>query len=84
MLNQITSVLFSLDPMNTGCVENDVYDEYTIEAESILAHASDSFATISLEDAVINTFNDNFWTDCLTKSQVDQICAKLIPIFCQA
>ena len=35
ILNDINEVLFTNDPMNTGCIENDLRDEYMEEAVAI-------------------------------------------------
>lgn len=61
-LQEVTRILFELDPMNTACVENDVPDEYINEAKMILNN-------IEVKDV----FDYQFWTGCLTYDQIHQI-----------
>ena len=59
---QISRILFDLDPMNTSCVENDMFDEY------------DDVASLIHEGfSVRHAFNKQFWKDCLNSKHVKVI-----------
>lgn len=65
ILNDINEVLFTNDPMNTGCVENDLRDEYMEEAVAI-NHLIDMDATeLEIEVVVKTVFDKFFWDNCL-------------------
>ena len=67
----INKVLFKLDPMSTGCKENELEDEYYEVATRISYNwFSDSF---TLYDAVKFVFYENFWEDALSNFQVMSI-----------
>lgn len=59
---EISAVLFKLDPMGTACVENDLFDEY------------DDVATLIANGTPIKkAFDQRFWEDCLTAQQLSSI-----------
>ena len=61
---EISFVLWKLDPMRTGCADDDVMrDEYEFQAEEI---ADLTTAGTPLRSAVIEVFEKWFWEDCLT------------------
>lgn len=64
---QISKILFQLDPMNTSCVENDLFDEY------------DDIATlISTGVSIKEAFDQRFWVDCLSPKQIDKITISIV------
>ena len=65
ILSEINSILFTRDPMNTGCVENKLEDEYIEEAVAI-NHLIDMDATdLEIEVVVKTVFDKFFWDNCL-------------------
>lgn len=63
----ISAILFQLDPMNTCCIENDLYDEYADVAE-----------LISSGTAVKTAFEQRFWEDCLSPQVIETITAAIV------
>ncbi len=59
--------LFQLDPMHTGCVENNATDEYDGLARSICARMDQSE---SLEQALRDVFDNAFWPGALSPESV--------------
>jgi hypothetical protein len=53
-------ILFKLDPMHTGCVENDLYDEYSRIAWGIAEQFKEG---IPLTEAIANEFDFWFWEE---------------------
>lgn len=63
---EISTVLWKLDPMRTGCAgDEEMRDEYEFQAEEI---ADLTTAGMPLRSAVIEVFEKWFWEDCLTSS----------------
>ncbi len=65
-LQEVTQILYELDPMNTACVENGLKDEYISEAKLIINNNN-----------VKAVFDYQFWTGCLTDDQIQQIQAAI-------
>ena len=54
----IASVLYAIDPINTSCNVNGLYDEYLPEAREL--------AELELrEDTIVEVFDGWFWEGCL-------------------
>lgn len=66
--------LFQLDPMHTGCVENDATDEYDGLANSICTRMNQGD---SLEQALRDVFDDAFWPGALSPESINT-CARTI------
>ena len=82
--NEISSALWELDPMRTGCAGDDAMrDEYEFQAEEI---ASLTSIGVSLRTAVVEVFEKWFWEDCLisgtSTSRLDAIVEKISKINC--
>ena len=73
-MSEINNVLFLLDPMNTGCVENQFKDEYEEEAEHIQHLIQQGY---DIESAIITSFNYHFWDDCLSSKMVSMIASEI-------
>ena len=67
----LNEVLFDLDPAGTACKENDAFDEYESIAAIIIERVREHSEPIDV--AIRNSFNDLFWSDILTKDQIDAI-----------
>lgn len=77
--DEISSVLWELDPMRTGCTEDaTMHDEYEFQAEEI---ASLVKAGVPLRAAVVEVFDKWFWEDCLisgaSTSRLDAIVEEI-------
>lgn len=68
--NELTSVLFELDLMNTCCVENDMIDEYDQVSAFIIQKIDDG---LSFEESVIESFDEAFWVGCITLQEINKI-----------
>ncbi|MDN7124152.1 hypothetical protein [Pseudidiomarina terrestris] len=69
LLERLNKALFESDPMNTGCQENDAYDEY----EGIAAAAVNYMIRGATErDAITQALKDSF-DDLVTDEKVDQV-----------
>ena len=75
--SQISEILYNLDPMSTGCVENSLTDEYANEAERISFYLSQGRA---LKDAIVTVFDYNFWENCLTDDKIKAIMKEMTSI----
>ena len=65
-LGTLLDALQRADLMGTGCFLNDgMEDEYAPEARQIARLLADGS---SLHDAIITTFDDQFWVGCLDES----------------
>ena len=73
----VHQAIYFIDPMNTGCVENCMEDEYCSETKEIVAAVQ---AGNSLNESVLNTFNANFWEGCLTPDTLKLICQNITEI----
>ena len=65
ILSDINTVLFLNDPMNTGCVENDLRDEYMEEAVAINQLIDVDSTQLEIEVVVKTVFDMFFWENCL-------------------
>lgn len=74
---QISHLLFTADPMNTCCKENDGFDEYDKVAEDILATLNEGD---TLENAVSQTLWIWFGEDLATAEKVEQVIQVLAPL----
>lgn len=84
ILNDINEVLFTNDPMNTGCVENDLCDEYMEEAVAI-NHLIDMDATdLEIEVVVKTVFDKFFWEECLSGDELADIANDIQLILAKA
>lgn len=78
--DEITSILWQLDPMRTGCAGDEAMrDEYEFQAEEI---ASLTATGTSPRAAVVEVFEKWFWEDCLISgsdtSRLDAIVEKIL------
>lgn len=61
MINDLNSYLYEIDPAGTCCKENNVDDEYFVEAWAAAQHYSfESNPTDSLHKYLIDTLEDSF------------------------
>ena len=75
LAHQISEILFNLDPMNTGCKENDLKDEYLAEACDIADQVM--FPGISVNFVVETVFDSYFWEGCLKQEALNSIVTKI-------
>ena len=62
-VDEISAVLWELDPMRTGCAGDEAMrDEYEFQAEEI---SSLMGTGVPLRTAVVQVFDKWFWEDCL-------------------
>ena len=78
-VDEISAVLWELDPMRTGCSGDEAMrDEYEFQAEEI---ASLIGTGVPLRTAVVQVFDKWFWEDCLASntdtSRLDSIINKI-------
>ena len=78
--DEITSILWQLDPMRTGCAGDETMrDEYEFQAEEI---ASITANGMPLRATVVEVFEKWFWEDCLISgsdtSRLDAILEKIL------
>ena len=78
--DEITSILWQLDPMRTGCAGDETMrDEYEFQAEEI---ASITANGMPLRATVVEVFEKWFWEDCLISgsdtSRLDAIVEKIL------
>ena len=81
---EISSVLWELDPMRTGCKgDATMQDEYEFQSQEIVSMID---AGTSIREAVIQVFDKWFWEDCLisgtSTSRLDAIVEKISKITC--
>lgn len=81
-VDAISTLLWELDPMRTGCTGDEAMrDEYDFQAEEI---ASLMGTGIPLRTVVAQVFDKWFWEDCLisgtSTSRLDAIVAKISTI----
>lgn len=62
---QITQILYQIDPMGTCCVENDATDEY------------ESVARIIMTEGVKSAFYNSFWEGCISDETIQSIEAAI-------
>ena len=76
--NTVNQLLFSLDPMGTGCVENELEDEYDNVAQAIAQGLAQGHGVRS---TVLAVFDAHFWDGCLLegsrRQKLEQIVAAL-------
>lgn len=70
----ISSILWALDPMRTGCADNDnMEDEYDFQAQEIAELVGSG---MPIRTAVVQVFDFWFWEDCLISgSRTDRLDA---------
>lgn len=73
ILSEINSILFTLDPMNTGCVENKLEDEYKEEAVAINHLIDMTYSSADICPVVKRVFDKMFWDNCLSEEEVTNI-----------
>lgn len=69
----ITRVLYELDPMNIGTIENELFTEYEDEAGCLVTLCEKGNWSI-LHDRVQDVFEFYFWKGCLTSMVINKIC----------
>lgn len=74
LTNFINKVLYTIDPMSTGCVENDLQDEYIYEAEEIAKLIMCGFP---MTFAVKTVFDSRFFDDCLSEDSLNNVCLSI-------
>ena len=55
---QVSKALFDVDPMNTGCRENDCFDEYDYVAEAVTGRLAEG---LSLDQALVEEVSKWFF-----------------------
>ncbi len=70
----VSNILFELDLLSTGCVENNLTDEYASEAKEIVSMLNAKFPLMYTINTVFNYF---FWDGCLSQKNVDTLCEKI-------
>lgn len=73
---ELTQVLWKIDPMGTGCAEDeDMQDEYESQAREIidLVTKGEDHRT-----AVIRVFDEWFWEDCLISGSREIALNKIV------
>ena len=80
--DEISEVLWKLDPMRTGCTGDETMrDEYDFQAEEIEELVADG---VPLRAAIVEVFDKWFWEDCLISgtdsSRLDAIVEKISKI----
>lgn len=78
MVNDLNDYLFKVDPAGTCCKENNVDDEYFVEAWSAAQNYSfESNPTVSLHKYLIDELNENFDglfdESVIKKNEIDKI-----------
>jgi hypothetical protein len=72
---EINQVIWSVDPMNTACKENLVFDEYAAEAEQIFNMIGlmrvNSYQAVY--DLVKTTFSTFFWVDSVPEQKLKEV-----------
>jgi hypothetical protein len=72
----INRILFNLDPMNTCCASNDMFDEYEDEA-AIILETIEMFPSplnhANLLDVLKSVFDYCFWENCLSQQKLEEI-----------
>lgn len=77
ILSEINSILFTRDPMRTGCVENKLEDEYIEEAVAI-NHLIDMDASdLEIEVVVKTVFDKFFWDNCLDEETTSELSREI-------
>lgn len=71
-VNAINNVLFDIDPIGTGCLANELFDEYYFEAKEIAAMIKCGFPLVY---SVKTVFETMFWKDCLSEETINTICS---------
>lgn len=74
MINKmdVAKILFRLDPMETACFENDLTDEYNLEAAEI-ADLVNGGSPLELNGTVKLVFDGCFWANCLSQEKIEAI-----------
>jgi hypothetical protein len=70
----ISNILFELDPIGTGCAENEQHDEYFFEGDEI---AKMLYVGFPLVYSVKIVFDTMFWDDCLSEEMLNTICSHI-------
>lgn len=75
----ISEALFEVDPMNTGCVENDLEDEYDYVAVDIYESVElDSDETESIYRDMREVFEEHFFSFDLEEDILEEILVSII------
>lgn len=61
-INQLSKILYTHDLMGTGCVPNDAFDEYDVEAKNIIVLLKQGFPFNTALNYVFSFF---FYPNCL-------------------
>ena len=77
ILDEINSILFTRDPMCTGCVENKLEDEYREEAAHINHLIDMTYSSDEIHTVVERVFELFFWDDCLYDDEIADIATDI-------
>ena len=77
ILDEINSILFTRDPMRTGCVENKLEDEYREEAVHIDQMIDMTYSSAEIHIVVERVFELFFWDDCLYDDEIADIATDI-------
>lgn len=84
ILGEINSILFTRDPMRTGCVENKLEDEYMEEAVHINHLIDMSYSSTDICPVVKRVFDLFFWDNCLSGDELADIAKDIQLILAKA
>lgn len=79
-VDNVSAVLFCIDPMNTSCVENGLSDEYQKEAEIIHAWIKPGINRNMLAKVIETLFNDFWWEGCIKQQKTEEIADELLKL----
>lgn len=84
ILDEINSILFTRDPMRTGCVANKLEDEYMEEAVHINHLIDMTYSSTDIYPVVKRVFDLFFWDNCLSEDDIDDIANDIHRILMEA
>lgn len=67
----INATLYRVDPMRTGCAENNLADEYSKVADYVVEVATEH--QLSLTQSLKMVFDQLFWEDALSEQAVQRL-----------
>lgn len=76
----LSEIMFNLDVMHLCCVENDVFDEYDLEARYLIDRLTPNMSIKEIHETVVKVFYECFWEDCRTPEQLIGISHEIFKI----
>ena len=77
-VDNVSAILYTMDPMNTHCVENGMTDEYKQEAEIIQAWIKPGINRNMLALVIKTLFDDQWWVGCISQQKTEDIADELL------